>query len=466
MEALPTARLRPSISMPHGMNFVREFLSCATDAEIEELLAGLSENAVRSLSYLFELWALEGHQLAPEGDWSTWVVMGGRGAGKTRAGSEWIRTQVEGATPEAEGRCRRIALVGETYDQARDVMVLGESGIIACSPPDRKPRWISSRRTLVWPNGAEAQVFSASDPQALRGPQFDAAWCDELAKWKSGQQAWDMLQFALRLGEDPRAMVTTTPAAGALLEEVLDGAGTVVTSAPTSANADNLAPTFLQLVTEKYGGTALGRQELEGELLTELPGALWPRERIEAVRAEAAPDLDRVIVAIDPPVTGHEGSDACGIVVAGVVAKGPPSDWRAYVLADLSLEAASPRTWAQAAVDAYHDWKADRVVGEVNQGGDMVAQMLAQIDPLVPFTGVRASRGKAARAEPVAALYEQGRVLHAAAMPRLEDEMVAMSRTGYGGRGSPDRLDALVWAISDLMILPAGQWRQPRVRGL
>ena len=281
-------RQHRSTSTPLEMSFVREFLSCASDAEIEELLDGLSENALRSISYLFELWAIEGHQVAPEGDWNTWMIMGGRGAGKTRAGAGLV----EGPTPEAPGACRRIALIGETYDQARDVMVLGDSGLIACCPPDRKPRWIASRRVLVWPNGAEAQVFSASDPEAMRGPQFDGAWCDELAKWKKGQHAWDMLQFALRLGDDPRCVVTTTPAPGALFEEVLGEEGTVVTQAATSANTANLAPGFLKAVTKRYGGTALGRQELDGELIKDLPGALWPRDRIEAARVSEAPELE------------------------------------------------------------------------------------------------------------------------------------------------------------------------------
>ena len=457
-------RQHRSTSMPLEMSFVREFLSCASDAEIEELLAGLSENALRSISYLFELWAIEGHQVAPEGDWNTWMIMGGRGAGKTRAGAEWVRGLVEGPTPDAPGACRRIALIGETYDQARDVMVLGDSGLIACCPPDRKPRWIASRRVLVWPNGAEAQVFSASDPEAMRGPQFDGAWCDELAKWKKGQHAWDMLQFALRLGDDPRCVVTTTPAPGALFEEVLGEEGTVVTQAATSANTANLAPGFLKAVTKRYGGTALGRQELDGELIKDLPGALWPRDRIEAARVPETPELERIVVAVDPPVTGREDSDACGIVVAGLHRQG--DSWKAVILADLSVEAASPLTWAKAAIAARDDWSADRVVAEVNQGGDLVENLLQQVDRNASYRGVHASRSKQARAEPVAALYEQGRVLHAGSFPALEDEMAAMLRSGYSGRGSPDRLDALVWAVTDLMQDAEAVVNRPQVRGL
>ncbi|SOH94489.1 Large terminase phage packaging protein [Monaibacterium marinum] len=453
-----------STSTPHEMSFVREFLSSASEAEIEELLASLSENALHSLSYLFEVWAIEGHQIAPEGEWSNWLIMGGRGAGKTRAGAEYIRSLVEGPTPNAPGRCNRIALLGETYDQARDVMVLGDSGLIACSPPDRKPRWIASRRVLIWPNGAEAQVFSASDPEAMRGPQFDGAWCDELAKWKKGQHAWDMLQFALRLGDDPRCVVTTTPAPGALFEEVLGEAGTVVTQAATSANMANLAPGFLKAVTAKYGGTALGRQELDGELIKDMPGALWPRDLIEAARVSEAPELQRIIVAVDPPMTGHEGSDACGIVVAGLHREA--DSWKAVILADVSVQAASPLTWAKAAIAARDDWGADRVVAEVNQGGDLVENLLRQVDRNVSYRGVHASRSKQARAEPVAALYEQGRVLHAGSFPALEDEMAAMLRSGYSGRGSPDRLDALVWAVTDLMQDAEAVVHRPQVRGL
>ncbi|WP_316014568.1 DNA-packaging protein [Roseobacter sp. HKCCA0434] len=443
------------------MSFVHEFLLSANEADIEEFLDGLSDNAIAALSWFWDIWALD-HQRAPAGDWSTWLIMGGRGAGKTRAGAEWVRGLVEGPTPLAPGRCTRIALVGETYDQARDVMVLGDSGLIACSPPDRRPKWIASRRVLVWPNGAEAQVFSASDPQALRGPQFDAAWCDELAKWKKGQQAWDMLQFALRLGDDPRCVVTTTPAAVALFEEVLEDEATVVTSAPTSANANNLAPAFLRAVTKKYGGTVLGRQELDGELIRDMPGTLWPRARIEAARVDAAPELTRVVVAVDPPVTGKDSSDGCGLIVAGLAREG--ENWRAVILDDLSLPTASPNEWAAAAVAAYRDWQADCIVAEVNQGGAMVERMLRHNSPDVAYRGVHASRSKSARAEPVAALYEQGRVVHAGAFPQLEDEMAAMMRSGYSGRGSPDRLDAMVWAVTDLMAEAERPERVPQVR--
>ncbi|MEE9455228.1 MAG: terminase family protein [Paracoccaceae bacterium] len=431
---------------------------------MEELLDGLSPNAVLSLPWLFDIWALQGHQLAPEGDWTTWVILGGRGAGKTRAGAEWVRMQVEGATPLDEGRCRRVALLGETLDQAREVMIFGDSGILACSPPDRRPEWQASRKRLVWPNGAVAEIYSASSPETLRGPQFDAAWSDELAKWKQGQDAWDMLQFGLRLGDDPRQVVTTTPRPSRLLVDLLAEKRTVQTAAPTAANAANLADSFLDYVTGKYAGSRLGRQELEGEILSDIEGALWNFDMLDACRCDQ-PEMDRIVVAVDPPVTGGPKSDDCGIIVAGVQMQGPPQEWRAYVLEDASIAAASPQVWAERAVSKVHEYGADRLVAEVNQGGDLVETLVRSIDPLISYRGVRASRGKAARAEPVAALYEQGRVAHCGGFSDLEDQLCAMTISGFTGKGSPDRLDALVWAITDLMIAPAASFQRPRVRG-
>lgn len=405
------------------------------------------------------------HQLPPVGAWKTWVILGGRGAGKSRAGSEWVRSQVEGTRALAPGRCRRLALIGETFDQVRDVMIFGESGIMACSPPDRRPEWQATRRRLVWPNGAEAQAFSASEPEALRGPQFDGAWLDELAKWKKAEATWDMLQFALRLGEDPRVCVTTTPRNVGVLKRLLEAPSTVTTHAPTEANRANLAESFLEEVRARYAGTRLGRQELDGILMGETEGALWTSEMLHAAQVDEIPDLSRIVVAVDPPVTGHEGSDDCGIVVAGVVAKGPPQHWRAYVLEDASVSAARPQQWAEAAVAALERHGADRIVAEVNQGGDLVEAVLRQVDPMIPLRKVRASRGKAARAEPVAALYEQGRVRHVKGLGDLEDQLAQMTQQGWEGAGSPDRLDALVWALHDLM-LSAQPQRRPQMRRL
>lgn len=391
--------------------------------------------------------------------------MGGRGAGKTRAGSEWIRTQVEGAGPRDAGRAKRVALIGETYDQARDIMVFGDSGILACTPPDRTPQWHASKRKLIWPNGAEAQLFSASDPEALRGPQFDCLWADELAKWKKGRAAWDMAQFALRLGAHPRQVITTTPQPVALLKEILAEEDTVLTSAPTSANAMHLAKSFLETVTRRYAGTLLGRQELDGVLLDEIEGALWSLGQFDQHRMEVPPKLDRIIVAIDPAVTSGNAADHCGIIVAGVTHAEDLRDWHAYVLADRTLSGATPQDWARAALAAAQDYHADRIIAEVNQGGDLIETLLHQIDPFAPFKAVRAHHSKTLRAEPVAALYAQGRVHHIGALTDLEDQMAQMTRQGYRGRGSPDRVDALVWALHELMIDAAPQAR-PRVRVL
>lgn len=377
-----------------------------------------------------------------------------------------MRAQVEGPRPGDPGRARRVALVGETFDQVLEVMVMGPSGLISCAAPDRKPRWEATRRRLVWPNGAVAQAFSASEPENLRGPQFDAAWVDELAKWKRGVETWDMLQFALRLGPQPRQVVTTTPRNVPVLRALLANASTVVTRAETRANRAWLATSFLREMEARYAGTRLGRQELEGVLLEDAEGALWCTQALEAARVDVAPPLDRIVVAVDPSVTGGESADTCGIVVAGVAAQGPPQEWRAFVLEDASIAAAKPLEWARAAAAAFERHGAERLVAEVNQGGDLVEQLLRQVDPLIPFRAVRATRGKAARAEPVAALYEQGRISHLRGLGALEDQMVLMTPRGFTGRGSPDRVDALVWALTELMILPAAQWRRPRVRVL
>jgi len=402
-----------------------DLLSSLNNEEVEGFLNSLSHNALLSLPWLFEHWA-HAHQKAPDGDWKTWVILGGRGAGKTRAGAEWIRSQVEGALPEDVGIARRVALVAETLDQARDVMIFGDSGLIACAPNDRKPEWQASKRQLVWPNGAIAQIFSASDPESL----------------------------------------TTTPRDNVLLRALLDHERTATTSAPTTANSAYLADSFLDHVEERYAGSRLGRQELEGELLSDTEGALWSRDAIDAGRLAESPELDRVVVAVDPPVTSNTYSDDCGIMVVGVTMEGPPQDWRSYVLEDGTMSAASPTAWAERAVNLYHKYGADRLVAEVNQGGDLVETLVRQIDPLASYKGVRATRGKVARAEPVSALYEQGRVFHIGGFGDLEDQMCQITRGGYTGLGSPDRVDALVWALTDLMVAPAQSYRAPHIRSL
>jgi phage terminase large subunit-like protein len=454
-----------STSTRRGLKSGSAWLASAGSTETERFLAGLSDGALAALPYLFEFWALP-HQTPPEGDWTTWVILGGRGAGKTRAGAEWVRTMVEGPTPEAPGCARRVALVGETYDQALAVMVKGESGIIACSPPDRCPRWIAGERRLEWPNGAEARLYSAHDPEALRGPQFDAAWADELAKWPKAQETWDMLQFGLRLGRRPRQVVTTTPRNVGVLKALLGRDSTVTTQAATEANRAFLAPSFLHEVRARYGNQRLGRQELDGELLEDAQDALWRRADIDVLRVTSVPTDARVIVAVDPPVTGHAGSDACGIVAVAVVEHGAPHDWTAVVLADCSVTAASPNQWAEAAAAAYHRFGAARMVAEVNQGGDLVGALMRQVDPHVNYRAVRASKGKTARAEPVSALYEQGRVRHLGVLQALEDEMCLLSPRGYEGHGSPDRLDALVWALTDGLLEQGKAALTPRIRGV
>lgn len=438
------------------------WLASATPDQIDGFLGGLSDATLAALPWVFEFWALP-HQLPPEGAWKTWVIMGGRGAGKTRAGAEWVRAEVEGARPCDAGRARRVALVGETLDQVREVMIFGESGIMACAPPDRRPEWQAGRRRLLWPNGAVAEIYSAHEPDSLRGPQFDAAWVDELAKWKKAEATWDMLQFALRLGQHPRQVVTTTPQNVAVLKTILRNPSTVETHAPTEANRAYLAASFLEEVRIRYQGTRLGRQELDGVLLEDAEGALWTSAGIEGCRVDAVPPLDRVVVAVDPPVTGTNRSDECGIVVVGVEMKGAPQEWRAFVLEDATVAGASPDQWARAAVAARERHGAERIVAEVNQGGDLVARVIRSVDGMTPVKAVRATRGKAARAEPVAALYEQGRVRHVRGLGGLEDQMCRMTVQGYQGKGSPDRVDALVWALTELMVEPGGR---PRVRGL
>lgn len=379
-------------------------------------------------------------------DWTVWLLLGGRGAGKTRAGAEWVRNFVdENANPA------RIALVSETYADGREVMIDGNSGLAHIGPEERRPHYEASRRRLVWPSGSVGYVFSSEDPDGLRGHQFDAAWSDELCKWKHAEETWSNLQLALRLGERPRQVVTTTPRPTALLKRLLAAKGTVTHRATTYQNAANLSAAFLDEIAAAYEGTSLGRQELLGELVEDVAGALWTHEMISHSRISVpqgfSSSLARIVVAVDPPVTAGENADECGIIVAGVLA-GDDGDI-AFVLDDRSVAGLSPREWAARAVAAYHEYDADRIVVETNQGGDMVREIVKGVDPSVPVREVRATRGKRLRAEPVAALYEQGRVRHVAAFPALEDQMTTYA--GETGK-SPDRMDALVWALTDLLL--------------
>lgn len=385
-------------------------------------------------------------------------MLGGRGAGKTRLGAEWVNALVRGLPPFTanHGKYGRIALVGETLGDVREVMVEGPSGLMAVSRLGR-PRFEPSRRRLVWPNGAVAQVFSAEDPESLRGPQFDAAWCDEVAKWREAEAAFDMLQFGLRLGERPRQIMTTTPRPTRLIRRLIEDETVTTTLMRTADNAKNLAPGFLHAMERRYGGTRLGRQELDAELIADRPDALWTRAVLEAAAAGRPPDeFGRIVVAVDPPASANKASDACGIMVAGLDTEG-----RGVVLFDGTVKAAKPRIWAGRAVTLYHRYRADCIVAEVNQGGDMVAAVIATVDSRAPVKTVRANRGKWLRAEPVAALYEQGRVRHLARFPELEDEMCDFGPDGLSNGRSPDRVDALVWALGELML---ARGSEPRIR--
>ncbi len=378
-------------------------------------------------------------QLPPPGAWFGWVYCAGRGAGKTRSASEWVRLMVE------SGQGRRIALVGATAADVRDTMVQGESGLLAVSPDWNRPTYEPSKRKLTWPNGVEALCFSSEEPERLRGPQFDCAWVDELCAFWEPQSTWDMLSFCLRLGTRPRVVVTTTPKPIKLLKELMNRPDFVVTRGKTADNAANLAPTFLKTVTERYSGTRIGRAELDGELIEELEGALWSRTLLERCRIAPAdrPVLQRIVVAVDPAVTAGEDSDETGIVVAGV-----GTDGIGYVLEDASGRF-TPTEWARRAVALFHRYGADRICAEENNGGLMVEETIRAVDPNVSYKGVHASRGKIVRAEPISALYEQGKIRHVGAFPALEDQL---SSYAPGTRKSPDRLDAMVWALSELFV--------------
>jgi predicted phage terminase large subunit-like protein len=410
-------------------------------------LAKLSVEVRAHLRWHWPFWARP-NQLEPPGDWRVWAAVAGRGFGKTRLGSEWVRKVMCGTTPMSGGRHHRMAIVAETAADARDVLVEGDSGILAVHPPAFRPHYEPSKRRLTWPNGAMATLFNAVEPDQLRGPQHDAALCDEIAKWRYSRDTWDQLQFGLRLGNHPRVVVTTTPRPIPVLKEIMAAPDTVVTRGSTMDNAANLAPSFMKAIQDRYAGTRLGRQELDAEMLDDVPGALWTRAMIDATRVRHAPALRRVVVSVDPSGTrGDGGGDDIGIVVAGV-----GTDGRGYVFEDCSCQM-SPEGWARVAVNAYERHGADRIIAETNFGGDMVRALLATAAPNVPFKAVTASRGKIARAEPVAALYEQGRVSHVGGLPQLEDQMVAMTPAGYMGEGrSPDRADALVWALTELMV--------------
>jgi predicted phage terminase large subunit-like protein len=383
-------------------------------------------------------------QQPPEGDWATWLIQSGRGWGKTRTGAEWL---ADGAL-SAPGT--RWAIVAPTFTDGRDTCIEGESGLLSVLRRRRPTvrwddHWNRSLGELVLPNASRVKMFSSEKPDGLRGPQHHGAWCDEAAAWRNAKDTWDMLQFGLRLGASPRAVVTTTPKPVKLVRSLVDDPTTRITRGSTFDNASNLAPSQLERLRTLYEGTRLGRQELYGELLTDTPGALWTLALIEDARRDRAPALQRVVVAIDPAVTSGEDSDSTGIVAAGLGVDG-----HLYVLHDRTCRE-SPERWARRAIGLYDEVQGDRIVAEVNNGGDLVEAVLRTIDPSVPVRKVHASRGKRMRAEPVAALYEQGRVHHVGGMPELEDQMTTWTPDSAD---SPDRLDALVWALTDLAVEP------------
>jgi len=422
------------------------------EAALARFLKGLASPVQR---FLYELWAWQAHggQGEPPGRWRQWLLQAGRGFGKTRAGAEWIQARAR-ETPGAQ-----IALVSATIDEAVRVMIEGPSGLLATARTGEEPLWRVSDKGFFFASGARAFLYSGEKPSRLRGPEHDFAWCDELAKWARPDSTWDMLRFGLRRGERPRAVVTTTPRPIALVKRIVGLNGTIVTRGRTIENV-HLSDDYIEAVEEAYGGTTLGRQELDGELIEDLAGALWPRELIEGSRVEAGDrPLERILVGVDPP--GGTDGDACGIVVCGAEDEG-----MGYVLADLSAAGLSPEGWARKVAGAAEAWRAHLVVAEANNGGKMVAAVLRGANVSLPIRLVHASEGKAARAEPVAALFESGRVKLAGRFPELEDELAGLCRGGaYQGPGrSPDRADAMVWALTELM-LGRGP-RGPRIRML
>ena len=419
---------------------VAEQLATLPKDEADAIIADLSAAEAEALLHDWRGFNARTDQIAPEGDWDIWLFLAGRGAGKTRAGAEWIREEV------AAGRARRIALVGETAADARDVMVEGDSGILSVYPPGEAPIYEPSKRRLTWANGATATLFNATEPDQLRGPQFDLAWCDELAKWRYARETWDQLQFGLRLGDRPRQIVTTTPRPIEAIKAIVAGQeGRVhVTRGRTQDNAANLAPSFLRKIVGRYAGTRLGRQELDAEILGDLPGALWSLAQIDSYRLMVPPEkMGRILVAVDPAVTANEDSDEHGIMVGGI------HQQEGILLHDGSLQG-SPLDWARRAISLHDTYGADGIVVEVNQGGDMVKHTLRSVRENINVIEVRATRGKHVRAEPIAALYEQGRVRHVGGFPELESQMTQMTAHGYEGPGSPDRVDALVWLMTEL----------------
>lgn len=421
-------------------------LSTLPPEAVKAVLAGLTD---RQCDELLHDWRFNARpqQLSPAGDWDTWLVLAGRGFGKTRTGAEWVREEVKRGVG-------RATLIAPTAADARDIMVEGESGLLSvCWKGDianngdalGRPLYEPSKRRLTWANGAMATLYSAEEPERLRGPQSEIIWGDELAAWKYMRETWDMAQFGLRLGTRPRALVTTTPKPRKLLREIIADERTIVTKGSTYDNAANLAAKFLATMRSKYEGTTLGKQELYAALMEEADGALWTRKMVsDALHSGGLPKMRRVVIGVDPAITANEESDATGIVAAGL-----GEDGHGYVIEDRSARL-TPGDWAKRTVKLFHKWEADRIIAEGNQGGEMVRHTIQTEWSGAPVSIVHASRGKQARAEPVAALYEQNRVRHLHGLADLEDEMCNWEP--LSGMASPDRLDAMVWALTDLMV--------------
>ncbi len=424
------------------MNPLAAGLAAMPAEERRAALASLSVKDLAALEFAWPVWARP-DQLPPEGLWRTWLLLGGRGSGKTRSAAEWIRCVVE------SGTFGQIGIIGPTSDTLRRDMVQGPSGLLAVSPDWFRPNYEPSSRRVTWPNGAVAHLFSSEEPDRIRGANLQAFWGDEFCAWADISACWDMLQMALRIsgpkGDAPRGVLSTTPKPSPHLKALMADPTTVVTRSRTTDNASNLDASTLAFLHRRYGGTTQGRQELDAELLDDVDGALWTRAMLDACRRSDAPaDMRRIVVAIDPAGGTGKGSTETGIVVAGV----GRVDGHGYLLADLSGKW-TPQQWAQRAVDAFVLHRADRIVAEQNFGGQMVEATLRAVAPHVPVKMVQASRGKAIRAEPIVALYEQQRVHHVGLFTALEDQLCQWNPAGNAP--SPDRLDALVWALTDLM---------------
>lgn len=420
-----------------GLNSVAKSIASLPPELRQQAIASLSDREALELLYDWGFWA-RGEQFPPGGkEWFVWFIKSGRGWGKTRTGAEFVRDRV------AKG-ARKIAIVGQTKADVRDTMIeVGDSALLKVCPPWDRPLYEPSKRRLIWKNGAIGMIYSGDEPNQLRGPQHDTAWVDELAKFKYPQDTWDNLEMGMRLTESPQVCLTTTPRPIPIIKELLKDPTTVTVSGKTFDNEANLPEIYLRRIKRKYSGTRLGRQEIDGEVLEDNPRALWHLSKIDEYRVQAAPTLIRVVVAIDPAVS--TGPDSCD---TGIVAAGLGSDGHGYVLSDKSLMA-TPKAWAAEAVGMYYALKADRVVAEVNNGGDMVESTVRMYDEEVSYKAVHASRGKAIRAEPVSALYEQGRVHHVGCFPELEDQMCNWVP---GDSTKNDRMDALVWALTELMV--------------